>query len=158
MGKFAEAMGARALLASKKGWKHALEGLHGGMRLGGNRPSRRSTSRGDSPKEADVEGRLRRELRRLQRLYGLGSGLEGVMWLPRGGGDLSGEVKGNTVYIYEQDPRRALETLRHEVLDHHLTKEVLDTLISLINLQKSAIERLVYRRKEEFLEKLSRTL
>ncbi|MEM3056660.1 MAG: hypothetical protein QW639_05465 [Candidatus Bathyarchaeia archaeon] len=127
------------------------------MGVGGDR-RRRDTSRMDFIKGSDVEGRLRGELRRLQRLYGLGSGLEEARWLPREDGDLSGEVRGGTVYIYEPEPSRALETLRHEVLDHHLTAEVLEPLVGLINLQKSAIEKMVYKRKEELIEKLSRML
>ena len=105
-----------------------------------------------------VEARLKRELGRLQRRYGLGLGLVEVRWLPREGGGLSGEVKGDTVYVYDPDPADALKTLRHEVLDHHLTSEILDPLVGLINLQKSAIERMVYRRKEELLEKLAKLL
>jgi hypothetical protein len=105
-----------------------------------------------------VEARLRRELRRLQRRYGLGQGLAGVKWLPMDDGELSGEVKGNTVYIYEEDPVKALEVLRHEVIDHHLTEELLEPLVKHINLQKSLIESLIYRRKEEVIERLSRLL
>ncbi|MBS7638799.1 hypothetical protein KEJ49_07995 [Candidatus Bathyarchaeota archaeon] len=105
-----------------------------------------------------VEARLRRELRRLQARYGLGLRLQEVRWLPTEDRGLSGEVKGNTVYIYDPDPAEALKTLRHEVLDHHLTSEILEPLVGLINLQKSAIERLIYRRKEEFIEKLERVL
>ncbi len=129
------------------------------MRKVGMRSNRhgRGTLRMDSIKErSDVEERLRRELRRLQRLYGLGLGLMGVRWLPREDGSLSGEVRDSTIYIYEPDPSKALETLRHEVLDHHLTGEVLEPLVGLINLQKSAIERMVYKKKEELIEKLSK--
>lgn len=111
--------------------------------------SRRKANTGN----VNVEARLRRELRRLQQRYGLGLELKDVKWIPREG-DLSGEVKNGVVYVYDKDCEKAVRTLKHEILDQTLT-EVLEPLVRYINLQKSLIEGLVYRRKERVVGKLS---
>lgn len=99
---------------------------------------------------------LRRELRRLQQKFGLGLELRDVKWVPRDG-EFSGEVKDGVVYVYDREPEKAVETLKHEVIDSVLT-EPIEPLIKYINLQKSLIEALVYRRKERAVERLSKLL
>lgn len=107
-------------------------------------------------KNVSVEAKLRGELRRLQQRYGLGLGLRDVKWFPREE-VFSGEVKDGVVYIYDKEPKAAVETLKHEILDYAVM-EILEPLIRYVNLQKSLVENLVYRRKESFVEKLSKLL
>lgn len=97
------------------------------------------------------------ELERLKRLMeGLSYDLR-VEWLPNQDEDLSGEVKGNTIYIYERDGAKAIETLRHEFLDHaisqviHPYREVTNSLIAMVNQE-------AYGRKERLVRTLSRLL
>jgi len=101
-----------------------------------------------------VISRLRAELERLRRMMGLGSELD-LCWHPDESSDRHGEVKGNLIRIYNSDVEEALRTLRHEYLDHVITKEVIAPLIELINMQKKLIESMVYERKERIVERLS---
>ena len=101
---------------------------------------------------SDLQKRLEDELERLKDLLKMGYELK-VAWLPNGNSNLSGEVKGETILIYEEDFDRALETLRHEFLDYEISRiiepyrEVTNKLISLINED-------AYRRKERLIEAL----
>jgi hypothetical protein len=80
-----------------------------------------------------------------------------VTWIPRFNGKLSGEVKGDLIYIYETEEEVALITLKHEFLDYAISqvimpyKEVTNKLISQINED-------AYRRKERLVEALNRIL
>lgn len=96
------------------------------------------------------------ELERLKCLLKMGYELK-VIWKPDNNSNLSGEVKGETIFIYEEEFDRALETLRHEFLDYAISKiiepyrDVTNKLIALLN-EKA------YRNKEELVGKLSRLL
>ncbi|MEM1507923.1 MAG: hypothetical protein QXN40_04075 [Candidatus Bathyarchaeia archaeon] len=109
-----------------------------------------------SAKPFNLQKKLEDELERLKRLLKMGYELK-VVWLPDDNLSLSGEVKGETILIYEEDFDRALETLRHEFLDYEISKiiepykEVTNKLISLINED-------AYRRKERVIESLSKLL
>jgi hypothetical protein len=76
-----------------------------------------------------------------------------VVWLPNDDSNLSGEVKGETIYVYEEEYDKALETLRHEFLDYAISqviepyRQVTNKLIALINEE-------AYKKKEELIEKL----
>lgn len=77
-----------------------------------------------------------------------------LRWLPDSGRkDLSGEVKGRTVFIYDSDYGTALRTLRHELIDYLVSKaiepykEVANKLLLLLN-EKA------YRGKEDVVERL----
>jgi len=100
--------------------------------------------------------RLEAELEWLKRFFGLGLELN-VVWKPSHGGALSGEVKGNLIYVYEMDEEKAVDTLRHEFLDYCLSqaiepyKEVTNRLIRMINED-------AYRRKEKIVEALVKLL
>ena len=104
--------------------------------------------------EASV--RLRDELERLKRLTGLASDLE-LFWTPDPGNSLSGEVKGGTIYVYEDCEQKALGVLQHEFLDYCISqaiepyRRVTNTLIKLVNDD-------AYRRKERIVEALGRLL
>lgn len=101
-----------------------------------------------------VQERLEAELERLQAFSGLGAGLE-VIWVPCNRNVLSGEVKGNSIYIYDEDEQKALETLWHEFIDYCVSKaiepykEVTNKLIALINEE-------AYKRKEQVVEAITR--
>ena len=107
-----------------------------------------------------VLSQLEAELERLRSMMGLGSELE-LSWHPDENSDRHGEVKGNLIRIYDSNGKEALKTLRHEFLDHIITKEVIAPLVELINMQKRLIESMVYERKERivesFLEKMEET-
>ena len=85
---------------------------------------------------------------------GLGSELE-ISWHPDESSDRHGKVRGNLIRIYDSDVEEALRTLRHEFIDHIITKEVIAPLIELINMQKKLIESMVYERKERIVEHFS---
>lgn len=102
---------------------------------------------------ADLQKRLENELERLKRLFKMCYDLK-VVWLPNSNSDLSGEVKDETIFIYEGDFDIALKTLKHEFLDYAISqviepyRRIANQLILLINEE-------AYRRKEELIEKLS---
>ena len=99
---------------------------------------------------------LEKELKRLKGKLSLDEKLS-VIWLPDPTKSLSGEVMNRTIYVYEKHEKKALETLRHELLDYIVSravepyKEVTNTLIRTLN-------NISYRRKEEVVEILSQLL
>lgn len=104
----------------------------------------------------NLDSKLEAELERLKRLLGLCHHLN-VKWVPNNNGNLSGEVKGDCIYVYEEEEKSALETLRHEFLDYAVSqviepyKEVTNRLISMINED-------AYKRKERLIEAICRLL
>jgi len=100
----------------------------------------------------DLQKKLEAELERLKKILKLGYELK-VRWIPNNNSKLSGEVKGETIYIYDEEEELALETLKHEFIDYAISKviepykEVTNRLISLINDD-------AYRRKERLVEAL----
>ncbi len=66
---------------------------------------------------------MEEELERLKRLLKMSYELK-VVWLPNNNSNLSGEVKGETIFIYEEDFDRALETLKHEFLDYAISQVI----------------------------------
>ncbi|MBS7613411.1 hypothetical protein KEJ48_04080 [Candidatus Bathyarchaeota archaeon] len=104
----------------------------------------------------NVQRKLEDELERLKHKLKMGYELE-VEWIPNNNSKLSGEVKGETIYIYEEDFDRALKTLRHEFLDYTISqiiepyKKVANQLILLINEE-------AYRRKEKLIEALKNSI
>ncbi len=99
-----------------------------------------------------LEVHLREELENLKNISGLGSALN-LVWAPDPGKALSGEVKGSTVYIYDESEKKALDSLRHEFFDYCISKaiqpyrHVTNTLIKLLNEN-------AYKQKEEVVEGL----
>jgi len=99
---------------------------------------------------------LETELVRLKGLSGLGFELR-VVWKPCAEGALSGEVRDNTIYVYDVEEEKAVVTLRHEFLDYCVSqaiepyKEVANWLIRMINED-------AYRRKEKVVEALAKLL
>jgi hypothetical protein len=71
---------------------------------------------------------------------------------------ISGEVRGNTIFIYEADRDKALGTLRHELIDHLITSRLVKPLVDLINILVKAKEAEIYREKEGLVETLSKLI
>ena len=106
---------------------------------------------------ADVEVKLREELERLKRIIGMGYELK-VVWMPNAKYDLSGEVKDNTIYIYEAEEDKALQVLRHELIDYLLTSKIAEPYVKLVNVLVKLIEDIIYRDKERLVESLCKLL
>ena len=98
--------------------------------------------------------RLEEELERLSAKLGLNRELR-VVWMPNAVDRLSGEVKGNAIYIYEAEEDEALRALRHELMDHLITSRIVKPLVGLVNLLIKSREAEVYVGKEELVEILS---
>jgi len=93
------------------------------------------------------------ELERLKQKVGAGYELT-VKWLPGKKLEICGEVKGDCIYVYEEEKQRALETVKHEFLDYLVSKmiepyqKIANKLIGLLNDE-------AYSRKEKLVEILS---
>jgi len=100
----------------------------------------------------NFQKRLENELERLKKRFKIGYELK-VVWSPNNSGNLAGEVKGETIYIYDESEKEALKTLRHEFLDYAISKliepykNVTNKLIMLMNEE-------AYKHKEKFIEAL----
>jgi len=120
-----------------------------------SRTSQPRRSNNDTTK-CGIQRKLEDELERLKKILRLGYEL-GVIWVPTSNKNLSGEVKGAFIHVYDQDEEIALATLKHEFIDFAISKvvepykEVTNKLISLLNED-------AYRRKEKLVEALTRLL
>lgn len=74
--------------------------------------------------DQEIQKKLKRELQRLKRKLGLLGYLQ-VVWQPQELSEELGCVKGNTIFIYARGEDEALQTLRHEVVEHLLTEHFL---------------------------------
>jgi len=103
-----------------------------------------------------LEEKLLSLLESLKQTLNLGYELQ-VKWVPSGDDKLSGELRGDCIYIYEETEKEALSTLRHEFFDYAISnviepyKQVTNKLIAMINEE-------AYRRKESLVEKLCKLL
>lgn len=104
----------------------------------------------------DIQNVLENELEVLKRKLCIGYELK-VRWTYSNNPKLSGEVKGETIYVYDKEEELAMETLKHEFIDYAVSKiiepykEVTNKLIAIINED-------AYRRKEWLVEALSRVI
>lgn len=105
-----------------------------------------------SKSASDVTGRLRTELARLKKSFQMGQELK-VKWTPNNGLK-SGEVIGTTICIYEEDEKKALDTLRHEFIEYLLTRDLVAPYKRIINKLISLFEEEMYDRKEKLVERL----
>ena len=62
-----------------------------------------------------MEKELEAELERLKKILKLGYELK-VRWIPNNNSRISGEVRGDYIYLYDEDKEVALETLKHEFI------------------------------------------
>ncbi len=105
---------------------------------------------------------LEAELDRLVEKYGFGKEL-GIVWMPTTEGiaemfgerkELSGEVVGTNIVIYEHTLTRSLHTLTHEFFEYILHKNLVRPYINLIEGLESAYQKSMYENKEAFIEVL----
>jgi hypothetical protein len=108
-----------------------------------------------SRKTSELQGRLEDELQRLSAKLGLNLDLR-VVWMPDKTASLSGEVKNGSIYIYEAEEEKAIQTLKHEVIDYIITSRIVKPLVDLVNLLIKAREAEIYREKEKLVEILSK--
>jgi len=106
---------------------------------------------------ASIQVSLEEELERLKKMLNLNPNLK-VAWTPDPSKELSGEVKDNTIYIYEVEEEKAIQALRHEVVDHLITSRIVKPLVDLINLLIKAREAEIYKEKEKIVETLSKII
>jgi hypothetical protein len=112
---------------------------------------------------ADNSGQelLEKELHNLQRRTGIGLELE-VKWLPgqpeyHNERKLAEEVRGNTIMIYTENPRKAVELLHHGFLEWLMNRHT-KPYRQLINKLITLFEDLQYENKEKTIEILERLL
>lgn len=77
-------------------------------------------------------------------------------WLPKQSRSLSGEVRNGILYVYESNEEKALETLKHELVDYVLTSKIVSPLVGLVNLLIKSKEMEIYCEKEKIVDLLSK--
>jgi hypothetical protein len=100
----------------------------------------------------DTLRRLETELAYLKQKFPLTQEIN-LEWIPNDG-PKSGEVIDTTIRIYEADPAKALDTLRHEFIEYILMNELVAPYKQLINKLISLFEEEMYKRKEILVEKV----
>ncbi|MGA2681872.1 MAG: hypothetical protein ABSF44_08745 [Candidatus Bathyarchaeia archaeon] len=115
------------------------------------------------PNSAKVEAMLKMELERLKVLADLGHSLK-VVWSASENLELSGEVKNDVIFIYEENAEKALETLRHEFIDYIISmaikpyEKVTAIYSAVVNSVISKLGEEAYQEKEKAVEALVKTL
>ncbi len=71
---------------------------------------------------------------------------------------LSGEIVNGSIYIYEAEEEKAIQTLKHELIDYLITSKVVKPLVDLLNLLIKAREAEIHREKEKLVEMLLKLL
>jgi hypothetical protein len=104
----------------------------------------------------NLQTMLEEELERLKRKLQMGYELR-VIWIPNGSEKLSGEVKGETIFIYEESEREAVEALRHEFLDYAISK-VIEPYRQIANKLIMFINEEAYKRKEKLIKSLCKVV
>lgn len=109
-----------------------------------------------SKTELDGQQLLDKELERLKKVLSHGHDLR-VKWIPGGNGKLSGEVKGDWIFIYDEDIDTAVETLKHEILDYAISK-VIEPYMLMTNKLIGLLNEMVYKRKENLVDSFAKLL
>ena len=81
-----------------------------------------------------------------------------LVWRPDPRKDVSGEVRNGTLYVYEEDENKAMEIMRHELVDYLITSRLVKPLVELINLLIKSRQSDIYQEKEKIVEALIRML
>jgi len=110
-----------------------------------------------SKKKGDLQYILEKELQRLTMKLGLNLDLK-VVWHPDKTANLSGEVKDDSIYIYEANEEKAIQTLKHELVDYLITSRIVKPLVSLLNILIKAREAEIYKEKEKIVEVFSKII
>ena len=103
-----------------------------------------------------AEVKLREEFQTLMAKLGIQN--LNLVWMPDSNRSMSGEVRNSVVYVYEEDEVKAMETLKHELIDYLITSKIVKPLVELVNLLIKSRESDIYREKEKIVESLSRIL
>ena len=98
---------------------------------------------------------LEQALERLKDLTGLGRELK-VVWKP-GRSKLAGEVVGNTIHIYVEDPDEALNTLAHEFTEYIISRPQ-KPLLRFINALSLLVREQAYQETDKAAEAISKML
>ena len=98
---------------------------------------------------------LEQALEEFKDLTGLGEELK-VVWKP-GGGKRDGITVGSTIYIYNENPDEALETLSHEFIEYAMTRPQ-KLLMRVINALLLSVRGQLYRDTDKVAEVLSKLL
>ena len=104
-----------------------------------------------------LQGRLEEELKRLSAKLGLNLDLK-VVWMPDKTASLSGEVKDGSIYIYDVEEEKAIQTLKHEMIDYLITSKIVKPLVGLLNILIKAREAEIYKEKEKIVEIFSKII
>ncbi len=104
-----------------------------------------------------VHQALEKELERLKEKLDLNLNLK-VVWKPDSNRGFSGEVKGDTIYIYEAEEEKAIQTLKHELIDYLITSKIVKPLVGLLNILIKAREAEIYKEKEKIVEIFSKNI
>ena len=105
----------------------------------------------------NVQRGLEEELARLRNMLPFEETLT-VCWTPRSHGKVSGEVVGNTIYVYDENLREAKNTIKHEYLDCLLTRNIVEPLIAMVNTFIKLKEGEIYQEKEKIVSTLSKLI
>jgi len=70
---------------------------------------------------------------------------------------VSGEVRGDYIYVYDDDKEVALDTLKHEFVDYAISK-VIEPYKDVTNRLIAIINDIAYTRKEKLVEKLTQLI
>ena len=97
---------------------------------------------------------LEQLLRRLKEEVPLGRRLS-LVYRPGSDSSLSGEVVGDTIYIYEEDSEKAKDTLIHEYFDYVMSIAI-EPYRAFANLLIKHLNDEAYRKKEEIVEGIVR--
>jgi len=84
-----------------------------------------------------------------------------VVWTPDSPNSLSGEFRSNTIYIYEVEEEKAIQALKHEVVDHPIISRIsriVKPLVERINLLIKTREAKICEEKEKIVEILSQII
>lgn len=112
--------------------------------------------------KSNIEKKLNEELIFLQNKFNKGHELV-LKYLPgeirysQNDKPLSGEVNGNLILIYDDKEDRAISTLQHEFIEYLLTPLIKDYL-NIINNQNKLLTQLLCKRKEDVVERLTKSL
>lgn len=105
----------------------------------------------------NVQRVLEKELARLKRLVPFEEALT-VRWKPLLQSEISGKVVGKTIYVYDENPREAVNTLKHEYLDCLLTRKLVKPLVTLVNTFIKLREKEIYTEKERIITHLLKVI
>ena len=101
-----------------------------------------------SPRAVQVKSELEAKMQKC--IDRLGIPLK-VLWIPKANSDKHGEINSGCLFIYDRDECEVWLTFEHEVYEFKF-KEVTYAYRTLVNALIGTVEKLVYEKKEKFLE------